>query len=372
MTGDRAVVRSSEQTPRLGGIESLRALAATMIIIYHMVLLPNPDMPIPAYLDFIKTKFGLGVPLFYVLSGFVLAYGYIDKLNSRQNAVKFYIRRFFRIAPLFYLMIIVWMIVATIRSGSFNLDLHDLVLNVTFLFGFVPGKHESMVWAGWSIGIEMIFYLIFPIIAILVRNVRSAILIFAVSLLVGSDAYKSLTAAGIGSFAYMNLLTHMPYFTAGVLAFEVWKAMGLRESRGIGLALLAASLIASILLITLPGVASAMAQVKGMSLALYCWSAVFLALVLSVALWQPAFIVNRLSTKLGSISFSLYLLHPPAIVLLRDVYKWVHAGIGSDLMSFLCNAVITMTIVSVASLVTFRFVEMPGMAWGRRVAHNVN
>jgi len=47
---------------RLGGIEALRAVAAMMIMLFHMVELPK--LIIPEYLNIIRTHFGLGVSLF--------------------------------------------------------------------------------------------------------------------------------------------------------------------------------------------------------------------------------------------------------------------------------------------------------------------
>jgi hypothetical protein len=77
-----------------GSIESLRGVAALMVLLYHVVALLR--IPAPSSLDFISRHFGLGVPLFYTFSGFVLAYGYADKLNGVAEIRRFYIRRLFR------------------------------------------------------------------------------------------------------------------------------------------------------------------------------------------------------------------------------------------------------------------------------------
>ena len=169
----RAANRLAEHDPKhLDAIESLRGVAALMVLLYHLAELVK--MPLPGSLGFISTHFGLGVPLFYTLSGFVLAYGYADRLEGRAQIRRFYIRRLFRIAPLFYAMLALWVLASWLvwnRTFSFQ----TLFLNMSFLFGLVPGQHESIVWAGWSIGIEMLFYLVFPVIAVLVPNLRAAL-----------------------------------------------------------------------------------------------------------------------------------------------------------------------------------------------------
>lgn len=74
---------------------------------------------------------------------------------------KFYIGRFFRIAPLFYLCISFYLIAMPLWYDT-KIEVADLLANLTFSFGLIPGKHESIVWAGWSIGVEWIFYFLFP------------------------------------------------------------------------------------------------------------------------------------------------------------------------------------------------------------------
>jgi peptidoglycan/LPS O-acetylase OafA/YrhL len=91
------------QREQLKSLESLRGIAALMIVFYHLSELLK--VPLPKSLDFISSKFWLGVPLFYTLSGFVLAYGYAERLANANQCLKFYLARFFRIAPLFYALL---------------------------------------------------------------------------------------------------------------------------------------------------------------------------------------------------------------------------------------------------------------------------
>lgn len=355
--------------PRLDGIESLRAVAASMIILYHMVLLPSPNIPLPSYLSIIKDKFGLGVPLFYALSGFVLAYGYLDKLGDRRSIINFYIRRYFRIAPLFYFMILVWMVASRVKWGRFPASFHDLMLNFLLLFGFVPGKHESIVWAGWSIGVEIIFYMIFPIVSALINSVKSGVLALAIAILVSSSFYTAGQSLDIGSYAYLNIITHMPTFLAGVLGCLIWRKMGFRQSKMLGVSLLVGATVAAACVVYVPVVFTVLSAVKGVRLDLYIWSIIFMMLILSISFWPNFVVVNKAMSHLGKISFSLYLLHPLVIIVLLDFYVLVRSRFGEGLANFIICAFMTLAFVAAAAFISYRFIEIPGMAYGKKITN---
>jgi len=67
-------------TERLEGLDSLRAYAATAIIVFHMIHVAHVELP-PG-LTFARNYFGLGVPLFFVVSAFSLTFGYIERFRS--------------------------------------------------------------------------------------------------------------------------------------------------------------------------------------------------------------------------------------------------------------------------------------------------
>jgi peptidoglycan/LPS O-acetylase OafA/YrhL len=223
--------------PRIDGIDALRALAALMIMIYHTVMLP--DIPIPEYLNVIKTHFGKGVPLFYALSGFVLAYGYLDKLNDRKQVIRFYTHRYFRIAPLFYFMIVMWMFVSKLK-------------------------------------------LLFPLVAVLVRSLRSGVLALSISILVCSSFFTTASTFDLGTYGYMNNITHLPTFLAGVLAFLIWEKVGFLQKRILGVVLLVLTAMSTLLLVYVPSSYTILMMATGVRLDLYIWSVLFMMLILSI------------------------------------------------------------------------------------------
>ncbi|OIR07911.1 acyltransferase family protein [mine drainage metagenome] len=349
---------------QLNAIESLRGVAALLVVFYHLVALMR--VAAPPQLGFIASHFGLGVPLFYTLSGFVLAYGYADRLNSRGMLLAFYARRYFRIAPLFYTMLVLWLLTNRIVWHR-TFGASTLALNLSFLFGLVPGRQESIVWAGWSVGIEMLFYLLFPWLMLGLRRFGPTLLALALACLLSAWVQSAFAAAGLGGYAYMNLLTHLPFFLAGIAAYRAWQVLQLTERPGLGAicALLAALLGAVLYSDRGYGmIDAALGQHAGM----LAWSAVFALLILATGLRRWPLLERGPLCALGRRSFSLYLVHPLLMVLLiklglpaavRPMGAWV---------GFATAAAVTLALLITVASVSFRAVELPGIALGRHVA----
>lgn len=347
----------------LESIESLRGVAALMVLFFHLVLLVK--IPAPAGFGFIASHFGFGVPLFFTLSGFVLAYGYADALASRAQIVNFYLRRIFRIAPLFYAALALWLAANWVMSGT-TVSAQTLFLNVTFLFGLVPGQHQSVVWAGWSIGIEMLFYLLFPVFAVLVSSVRSSLVAFVVSCVVSAAVYRALVAAGQPSYAYMNLGTHLPFFVAGMGCYRCWQATRFARLPVPGWGLLAAAVLLVVALTASPRVHMAVASI---GFERNIWAIVFALVILSVCLARNPLLESAPLRHLGKLSYSVYLLHPmvmAALIWLQFPARIATLGLG-PLASFLLAAIVAVGTVWAGSLLSFRWVEQPGMALGHRL-----
>lgn len=354
---------AEHQVRHLDSIESLRGVAALMVLLYHLAELVK--IPVPESMGFIPARFGLGVPLFYTLSGFVLAYGYADKLSGRVQIYRFYIRRLFRIAPLFYTMLVLWLMANWVvwdKTFSFQ----TLFLNVSFLFGLIPGQHESIVWAGWSIGIEMLFYLMFPVFAVLIPSLRAALIVFVVACILSTSIYNAYSVAGLGSYAYMNLGTHLPFFIAGITCFRLWQAMAFARSPALGWLLLGISMILAITVASSDRLDTALLQIgfdRGI------WAIVFGLLLLSACYARNPVLESFPLRHLGKLSFSIYLLHPMIMVALIKLEFPAHiaALTGGGMAGFLCAALIAISLVWTLSTLSFRFVEKPGIEFGRNL-----
>lgn len=148
----------------LPSIHGLRGLAATCVVLYHIARLSNINPP--EFFGFIKRDFGYSVHLFFILSAYSLMHSTLHKTNNNWLN-DYFIKRIFRIAPLFYVIIFVMLLIQ-------HIDLNKLLLNLTLTFGMSP--RTGIVWGGWSVGVEIMFYVLFPVLMLLANNTKKALI----------------------------------------------------------------------------------------------------------------------------------------------------------------------------------------------------
>lgn len=173
----------------------------------------------------------------------------------------------------------------------------------------------------------------------------------------------------IGSYGYMNIITHLPTFLCGVMAFLLWRRTGYVKSTALGAVLLAFTLAMTLVLVYTPFTYHALLLFSGVRMDLYIWSFLFMILILSICFWPNRFLVNKLSTGMGRISFSLYLWHPLIIILSVSLYEKTGEALGPGLWNFVACTLLTIGIVSLISIVSFRIIETPGIKYGKRLAN---
>jgi peptidoglycan/LPS O-acetylase OafA/YrhL len=304
----------------------------------------------------------LWVDLFFILSGFVMAYAQAPlcaHMFRMRTHVAFLAARIARIYPLYLLVIIESACLLALRSG--HLDPFVLGCNFAMVQGW--GLASSLEGAAWSVSTEWAAYLLFPVLlgltvlasrrvacgAALVASVALAWLAlspgpFTNTLQVRNgplDLYSAATAA--------PLLRCLSEFTFGLLAFRV--ARGLAASRSgilyrwaggitIGVALLLLALL------DLPGCDLAV-------VALFCALLVFLS-------QQTGHLATALGAaipyRLGQWSYSIYLIHDkfshPASILNRQLAGHVPFAGG-------LTVIMTCALVIACSAATFRWIEQP-------------
>lgn len=365
MPTNDAAVPALASRPHLGGIESLRAYAACAIVIFHVIHLTG--MPIPHSLEFMKWYFAFGVPLFFVVSAFSLAYGYEGRLGAPADVWKFYLRRFFRIAPLFYAMVAYSLLTAP-DTSSYASRVGEIAANLTFVFNLFPDLVEGLTPASWSIGVEMVFYAIFPFVLTVVRGpVSAAIGVVAATIAAVLFGLRMDLLGDVpGAFIQHGFLFNLPYFGFGLLAYFTYRHMSPR----LGPTALIAAVVG---LLILYGMAiwptPLMPGRIGNTVYQALWGAPFALLCVGMAQNPPAILSNRVTRFLGKISFSLYLTHPYVISALTGVgaYANINTLPGGSGVRFPLAVLVTLAVLTPLSWGLYRLIEEPGMNLGRRI-----
>jgi exopolysaccharide production protein ExoZ len=139
-----------DRPPRLVNLQILRAVAATLVVWAHAIDLSN-ERSILAFGNL--ENFGaFGVDLFFVLSGYIIT---VSADRSDRNWLQFAIDRFVRIAPIFYILSLPWII------RAFLLPDHSWLpfLPTMVFWPIVEGKYiEPFLPVGWTLSFEVLFY----------------------------------------------------------------------------------------------------------------------------------------------------------------------------------------------------------------------
>ena len=139
-------------------IDGYRGILILYVMLHHFILFVQADLQEPGLINYISNFGYLAVRAFFVVSGFLIFHQMlIRKKTDSKPVLNFYIRRFFRIIPLWWLVVLVY---AWISDMSFKI----LVYNLTFLFGFYSYQFYMVALPqSWSLFVEECFYLIFPL-----------------------------------------------------------------------------------------------------------------------------------------------------------------------------------------------------------------
>lgn len=352
----------------LPGILGLRGIAALAVVLFHLVHLAGITAPAP--FSFIAADFGKGVHLFFVLSAFSLMHSTEHTINRPQWASVYFVKRFFRIAPLYYLLMAGMIVWPALLTGRLSIDYQALLLNLTFTFGFAPWK--GMVWAGWSVGVEMLFYAIFPVLLMTVRTRVGTMVLLGASVLVTYAArsvldahYEHTVSVYRYNWAYFSFAANLCFFAMGMYAFRVvhtidWSSAAMRRLIPVA----AVVLICGLLLTDMGRPLKLLWKAD-----LIVWGLAFAAL----SIWQGSrpsqWSANWLFEYLGERSYSVYLLHPVVIVLLKSPIQVAYAALTPLLGAyayFACAGLVLLPLL-LLSEVTYRLVELPFIRLGQRI-----
>ena len=366
---------------RFVALDAWRGVAALLVALYRL----EADGWLHA-LPFVQNAW-LFVDFFFVLSGFVIAYAYLEKLGTPRETYVFVVRRIGRVWPLHVVLLGVFValelarglagIVKSSPTSVFAEQREPITILWDFLLVQALGFTGVTLWntPAWSISTEFWTYIVFAILCFGGRRVvafAAAILIVGGLAVVGAFSPKGMDTTF--DFGFARCLAG---FFAGVLTYYVWLTWFRSKSISplLGTILEIGAIIAALFFVSW----------AGRTLFSLAAPFVFAALVLVFALqsgWISALLSGKLGHLLGDLSYSIYMTallvslpfnRVPVLAADRAGLNIAreHVGAGNphmnyDLGHLLINDLYTLlyllAVIGV-SWVTFTFVEKPGRAW---------
>lgn len=351
----------------LPGIHGLRGVAALAVVLYHLIHIGgiNP----PSSFRFIGRDFGYSVHLFFILSAYSLMYSTESKASQPNWLSDYFIKRFFRIAPLFYLILILFVGHSLFSSAGLK-DITSIILNLTFTFGFQPSS--GIVWGGWSVGVEMIFYAIFPVLLLLIKTPKSAFLLLIFSIVVSCALrsalhyqYLSLDPSARFDWSYFSFASNICFFSMGIYAYLLSKYYQNNSNLvSVYMPIITVVIISSLLFSDLGTLLNNSCRFD-----IVFWGIGLTALCVWQGASPSALIANNFFKYLGERSFSVYLLHPVVIYFSKayivKIYEVLAPYFGVSSF-FICAVFIIALILAFAEL-TYCYIEVPGIKYGRKL-----
>lgn len=310
-------------------LDAWRGIAAICIVLFHG--LGRFGLEKDSFLD----SSYLFVDLFFVLSGFVIAYNYHDKIFSDDISVKdFMIRRFLRIWPLHFLML------SLMAAGQFYLhdsfSVSDFLRHLFLLQSVIyPDDHTILNGVSWSISVEFYTYLIFA--AIITRLSSNILFIYAIALCL----MIALLNDSMNTIGQFDLPRCLAGFIMGVILFRATRIIPVHYKQNI-------VILTIIEMISVLGLIVFFIKAGKTE-----WSAIapfFFFFFVGVFSLQSGVISKILSIWpfqfLGSISYSIYMTH---IFVFSVLYHILPQGMESFM--------IAIALVIMLSTITYEFVE---------------
>jgi peptidoglycan/LPS O-acetylase OafA/YrhL len=212
-------------------IDGLRFVAILSVFIYHLAgdVLRHADPPYGLAVSqadwFFRftQKLDFGVPLFFVISGFILALPFARhylRKEPRVSLSKYYLRRVTRLEPP-YLLALLLMFVLKVASGQSSTYLAPhLAASSLYVHSLVFGGPSLINVVAWSLEIEVQFYILAPVLAMVFR-VETVLRRIALSVsCVGAAAFQSMLSPE--SALHLTLLGYFQYFLVGFLLAEFY------------------------------------------------------------------------------------------------------------------------------------------------------
>jgi peptidoglycan/LPS O-acetylase OafA/YrhL len=347
VAGERAAETHTNRE-RLAYIDGLRAIAAMMVFLVHSK--PPAIFSLGAIGESAVYHGLYGVTVFYVVSAYTLCRSLEPAFEgTRVSWAAYFLRRFFRIAPLYY-SVILYVVWNRLSVGA-PIDYVSVAAHLSFVNVIAPQYANDLLSIEWSVAVEWAFYLILPILVMMCRRREGIAIMIAASIVLLLLQGKLFHA--LGQTIFEDRMFTLPYhfyaFATGIVVYVAARDSWLDKLKFVPLRLLATLSFVAVTLHVWNGVGGTGGVIVAASTGITILCCASGGIANSLLSWKPLAFVGR-------ISFSMYLLH------LFVLDRFASFGWPRDLTILAAFG----ALLIVATL-SFTLVERPGMQIGARL-----
>ena len=322
---------------KLNNLQLLRGISALLVCFFHFSDILNVQGN--SYGTTLFANGGIGVPIFFVISGFIMVYTTRKTGNKspNENVKKFLIKRIIRIVPLYFLLTLAWIIIGGNFAHYFSPEIFPRTWH-SFLF--LPySAAPPVLFQGWSLNYEMFFYFIFAL-SFFLKDKRYLFVLgfFIVAILLGRFfEFKNAFISMI--FAFVNV-----HFVLGIILGLSIEHIKISQKTALAVFFISNFVfwISFFNFIVLPDFL--LALVVGF----YVSGFLFLDRFTRIK-------TNPFFVMLGDISYSIYLVHPFVQVVLK---RFQSENLFSNIILFLIEIALVILISKILyEVVEKRFTE---------------
>lgn len=360
--------------PTFYGLDHLRAFAIAYVFIFHYIILSHNQ---PAWLPLFAQFGWTGVDLFFVLSGFLIASQlFAEVKESRAISLKqFFVKRFFRILPAYLVTVALYFCLPSFREKE---SLPELWRFLTFTQNFglnlaIKGTFSH----AWSLCVEEHFYLVLPLVLILLQwlgALRKAywflLLLFIAGFVFRWNAYTTFTTVGAGDPALWYQYVYYPTYNrldgllVGISIAAFYRFLPQLHTR---LKLYANACIAlGVVVLGLAYWLCAEQQSLGATVLGFPLIAFGYGLVVLGAISEGSFLYrwpSKVTTFIATLSYGIYLTHKGLVHITRNLLSSYELPEGLVLLACLLSCI-------AGAYVLHQAVEKPFMQLRKRILND--
>lgn len=321
---------------KLANIQYLRGIAALMVCGFHTQLWLNNSLTEKLGSELFPNG-EYGVEIFFIISGFIMIYTTrnYDPLLAKDNFLFFMKKRIVRIMPLYTILTFAWIFLFV---PDFNFNYVNLIKLVKSLF-FIPYKGFPILYLGWTLNYEMLFYLIFAL-SFLFKKYRIHALIFVFILQIISQQFNFTGVIArflsnfVVSFFFIGIIS-------GLVVQKVQIPMYFSKIKYLSYLLL---ILVHLEIITISNHFFLL-----IFIGINCFVIITSDFATQEKVFKPLFI-------LGNISFSLYLIHPFIPHIFMRYLQLDPGFINNGFLTFLFYLTM-LSVIFVVSFLSHKWIE---------------